>query len=102
MTTEPTIPAAIIEKAARAEFERRHPSTSLNQWGTTTEDYRQLFRVSVARTLAPVYADIQAEAWEEGWSTGQAHGIAYQAGDDLAWQRPRNPYRADELDGGKP
>ena len=64
MSTEPTIRAAIIEKAARAKFYRAHPEypAGENHWENVSESYRRMFRDSVTRTLAPVYADIQAEA----------------------------------------
>jgi len=92
------IPAAIIEKAARAKFYRAHPEypADENHWENVSESYRRMFRDSVTRTLTPVYADIQAEAWEVGFEAGYADGT------DTGTTGPSNPYRADELDGSLP
>ena len=57
MTSEPTIPAAIVEKAAQAKYYR---ANSRFTWEEATESHRQEFRDSVTRTLTPVYADIKA------------------------------------------
>ncbi len=85
-----TIDPAIIEKAARAKFQRTFPESwpgaNDNDWANVSEEDKQVYRDAVVRTLTSVYADIQAAALREA-ATAQRGSL---------WLRAR----ADELDGG--
>lgn len=59
MATEPTIPAAIVEKAARGIYTSERTSA---QWVNISEGDREYFAGMAHAALAAVYADIQAEA----------------------------------------
>lgn len=109
MTTKPTIPAAIIEKAARAQYEY---DQSESDWEREGPAYKQLYRDCVIAALSAVYADIQAEAWRQaaeaidlpgsdatGYYASEQHSGYLDAQQHAAeWLRTR----ADEMDGGKP
>lgn len=126
MTTEPTIPTATVEKAARGIYTSERTSA---QWVNISEGDREYFAGMAHAALAPVYADIQAEARAATLdqllraayvvdSRHHLHGTACSCGfEGSARKRTQTEHittavvteyraalfaRVDELDGGQP
>lgn len=111
MTTEPTIPAAIVEKAAKVGYENYCGA----QWELVALETQAHWLSDTDAALAAVYADIQAEALREAAEAIDCRKAALTPGcgvDALDYDTPLDygtdlaawwlRARADELDGGKP
>lgn len=117
VTTEPTIPAAIIEKAARAMFQWDIEDHSIPRptWEMLDEHQRAVWLSGAVATLSAVYADIKAEAIRDVHAAIQAvldgDSLMAQllrmdcnstARDAVGWTQSTLSACADELEGVRP